>query len=292
MTEYKTQSDPQSNEESFISLLITLLDTLICFLLGHAFSSLSIVLYIVELCWLPLKTVQWTESWSASEYVLDTLGEYEGDGDDLIEAPPFRLLLHRVRETVGMEDDNPTDSFCFDDHQDQPVRRSSMKRRRSPRPLSFKNDLAEKSTSFAKRIRHGRTNLAETNDSITIADEDENTTDQSLNPNDRQAAMRRRSLKLKTEIAEKTNSIAERIKTEKSKLAERGNSIAERIHLQERSTNIAERIQTERTKLNDRKTAIAQRMKLGKSNSAANIKLANRNSSFKKRMKVEVMHMG
>ena len=284
MVESKDNSDSQSNEETFIALLVTILDSLICFLLGHAFSSLSILLYIVELCWLPLKTIQWTESWSASEYVLDTLGEYEGDGDDLIEVAPFRQFLHGVRETMEMQDDNPTDNF--DEHQDRPVRRPSMKRRRSPRSLRFKNELAEKSASFAKRMQPGRTNLAETKDSITIADED--ATVPVSNPTDRPITMRRRSLKLKTEIAGKTNSIAERIKTEKTKLAERGNFIAERIHLQERSTNIAERIQTERTKLSDRKTAIAQRILLAKSNSVANIKLAQRNTSFKEKVKIEV----
>ena len=157
-----------------------------------------------------------------------------------------------------------------------------MKRRRSPRSLRFKNELAEKSSSFAKRIRPERTNIAETINTIA----DENTTDQVSNPSNNSAVVRRRSLKLKNEIAEKTNSIAELIKTEKTKLAEKGNFLAERIHLQERSTNIAERIQTERTKLNERKTAITQRIKLVKSNS---VKLTNRSSSLKERVKVEDM---
>ena len=106
--------------------------------------------------------------------------------------------------------------------------------------------------------------------------------DQTLTP----TRIRKRSVRLKNELAEKGNSITELLKTEGTKLVEKGNSIAERIQLQERSTNIVERIQTERTKLNDRKTAIAERMKVAKRNS---FKIANRGRSFSENMKFELM---
>ena len=281
MTESKTNLESPTNEETYASsIYVIFLGRLIRFFLVQAFRCLSmastIVSFIVDVSRLSIES---TKQGSASEYILDKMGEYEGDGDDLIEAPPFRLSWP-VNTNVSLrrivQESNSQDSAdSTQENRDPSDHERSTKRRRSPRSSRFKNEFAGKSKSFAKRIRTERTKLL-----ATVAEQHMN--DQALTP----TRIRKRSVRIKNELAEKGNSITELLKTEGTKLVEKGNSIAERIQLQERSTNIVERIQTERTKLNDRKTAIAERMKVAKRNS---FKINNRGRSFSENMKFELM---
>lgn len=284
MTEPKTNIELQSNEETFASIFLVVLGRFLRFFLVQVFHCLSIVSQIVDLCSLPLKAIDSamgsTKECSASEYILDTMGEYEGDGDDLIEAPPFRLSwpvtvtvptnvsLRRLQESVSKDSVDSTEN-----NRPPTDTEGSSKRRRSM------NEFAEKSKSFAKRVRTERAKLL-----ATVAEQQPAVRSTSL---DRSPKLKRRSLRFTNELAEKSkNSIAELIKTERTKLAEKGTSIVERIHLQERSTNIAERLQAEKAKLNERTTAIAEKLKVAKRHS---FKVANRGRSFSENSKLEVL---
>ncbi len=284
MTEPKTNIELQSNEDTFASIFLAFLGRFLRFFLVQVFHCLSIISHIVDLCILPLKVIDSamgsTKKSSASEYILDAMGEYEGDGDDLIEAPPFRLSWPAVTVPTNLPLRRLQESTSKDSVE-------STEDNRSPRSSrSNKNEFAEKSKSLAKRIRTERTKLL-----AAVAEQPVN--DQRSTSLERSPKLKRRSLRFTNELAEKSkNSIAELIKTERTKLVEKGNSIAERIHLQDRSTNIAERLQTERTKLNERTTAIAEKINIAEKIKVAkrnSFKVANRGRSFSENSKLEVL---